>query len=329
MVVGVVAGLVLLVVLIVYAVVGGTTAIPLERVAAALHGRGTPFDQLVIVDRRLGRAVGAALVGFLLGVSGGLTQTITRNPIATPDILGVTAGSGLFAVLAITGGDLFGGVEHGAMQVAPAALMGATVTTLAVLILSWRGGFDGFRLVLVGLGVNAMALAGTSWALSRASVDAAAIAVRWLIGSLDGIRLTDALMLVPPAVLALGASILLSRDLTSLRLGREVAVGLGTPTGRVEIGALSVAVVVVASATAVAGPIGFVAFLAPQLALRVFRTAGPPPVAGGLTGAVFLLAVDTVCQALPTPLPVGALTALLGAPALLFLLLHHRRGAHV
>lgn len=177
--------------------------------------------------------------------------------------------------------------------------------------------------------MNAIALAGISWALSRASLDAAAVAMRWLVGSLEGARLGDALVLAPPAVLAVLASIILSRDLTALRLGRAVAVGLGTPVVRVEVSALLVSVVAVAAATTVAGPIGFVAFLAPQVALRLFRTPGPPPLGGGITGAVFLVGIDAVAQTLPAQLPVGAVTALVGAPALLFLLPNHGRGAHV
>ena len=192
-----------------------------------------------------------------------------------------------------------------------------------------RAEFRGGQFPVQLLGVNAIALAGISWALSRASLDAAAVAMRWLVGSLEGARLGDALVLAPPAVLAVLASIILSRDLTALRLGRAVAVGLGTPVVRVEVSALLVSVVAVAAATTVAGPIGFVAFLAPQVALRLFRTPGPPPLGGGITGAVFLVGIDAVAQTLPAQLPVGAVTALVGAPALLFLLPNHGRGAHV
>ncbi|MFG3257914.1 FecCD family ABC transporter permease [Streptomyces sp. NPDC048172] len=305
----------------------GSLAMPADRVLAALAGSGTRIENLVVIDHRLSRTLAAVLVGFALGCSGGLTQSVTRNPLASPDILGVTSGAGFFAVLLATRPEVASRVGDGpaAEVLAPAALLGGLVTTGCVLALSWRSGFDGLRLVLVGLSVNALALAGTSWLLTRAELEEAQVATRWLTGSLAGVRMPDVALMGPLVLLGILACLRVSRDLGALRLGRDVAPVLGTRPARTEAWALLTAVLLVAGATAVAGPIAFVAFVAPQAAMRLFRTAGPPPLAGGLAGAFLVLGADLVAQWLPAELPVGIPTAVIGAPYLLFLLNHHRR----
>lgn len=309
----------------------GTLDVPLDRVVASLSGQGSRIEQLVIVDRRLGRVVAAALVGFLLGLAGALTQSVTRNPIASPDILGVTAGAGLAAVVVVTRPREVQALTEQASAglLVPATLLGGAVTTLLVLGLSWRGGFDGLRLILVGIGVNALALAGTSWLLTRSSLDEAAVATRWLTGSMEGARLDNLPVLLTVTAVCAAACLVLARDLAALRLGRELSSSLGSPPVRTEAVSLVIAVVAVSAATAVAGPIGFVAFVAPQAALRLFGTAGPTPLAGGLTGAAMLVCADLVAQRLPVALPTGVITAVVGAPVLMMLLLPRIRRSHV
>ena len=309
----------------------GTLDYSLERVWAALTGNGTRIEELVVVDRRLSRVVSGALVGFLLGVSGALTQSVTRNPIASPDILGVTAGAGLAAVFVVTRPTEVGALtgEAPGDLLAMAALVGGVLTTVLILALSWRGGFDGLRLILVGIGVNALALAAISWMLTRSSLDEAAVATRWLTGSMSGARLDNLPLLVVVAVGCALVCVVLARDLASLRLGRELSSTLGSPAGRTEALSLVVAVVAVSAATSVAGPIGFVAFVAPQAALRLFGTAGPTPLAGGLTGAAMLVCADLVAQRLPVSLPTGVITAVVGAPVLLALIVPRIRRSHV
>ncbi|WP_019631201.1 FecCD family ABC transporter permease [Actinomadura atramentaria] len=326
----VVAGVVvvlLLAVLLAVSVLTGDLDIPVGRALAALAGDGTRIENLVVVDHRLSRALAAVLVGFALGCAGALTQTITRNPIASPDIMGVSAGAGLFAVFLVTRPETakaFG--DHPAGQLlAPAAIVGGLLTTALILGLSWRAGFDGMRLILVGLGVNAIALAGVSFLLTRADLENAQAATRWLTGSLAGARMGDVLFLAPLALIGAAVCAILARDLAALRLGRDVAPTLGTPPGRTEAVALLVAVLLTSGAVAVAGPIAFVAFIAPQAALRAFGTAGPPPLAGGLVGALLVLAADLTAARLPTELPVGVPTAVIGAPSLLYLLNQYRR----
>ncbi|SKC57921.1 FecCD family ABC transporter permease [Krasilnikoviella flava] len=319
-VVATLAVLLVLVGVLTVALLTGALALPVDRVLVALAGQGSGVEQLV-VGRRLQRAAAAVVVGAALGCSGALTQTVTRNPIASPDILGVTAGASVFAVLVAVRPD----VVEGALGVPPqsvvgvATVLGGLLTAALLLVLSQRGGFDGFRLVLVGIGVNALALAVVSWLLTRAELESAAVAQRWLVGSLEGATGTEVASLGLVALPGLLACVVLADRLGALRLGPEVARSLGVRAGGTQVGALVLAVVLASAATAVVGPVAFVAFVAPQIALRAFRTAGPPPLAGAAVGAALLLVADTLAQSLPVPLPVGVLTSLVGAPFLLYL----------
>ncbi|WP_216311792.1 FecCD family ABC transporter permease [Streptomyces nanshensis] len=309
----------------------GDVSLPNGRVLAALAGDGTRIEHLLVVEHRLARALSGVLVGAALGCAGALTQSVTRNPIASPDILGVTAGASLFAVLLVTRPQLASrtGDQAAAELLASAAVSGGLLTAVCILLLSWRGGLDGMRIVLVGLSFHALALAGVSWLLTRAELEEAQVATRWLTGSLAGVRMSDVTLLGPLVLCALATCAVLARDLDALRLGRETAPTLGTSPVRTEAVALLVAVLLVSVATAVAGPVAFVAFVAPQAAMRAFGTAGPPPLAGALTGALLVLGADTAAQRLPVELPVGVPTAVLGAPFLLFLLNRHRRRTSV
>ncbi|WP_374999867.1 FecCD family ABC transporter permease [Aeromicrobium sp. CTD01-1L150] len=308
----------------------GTVDVPVHRVLATLVGQGDRIENLVVLDGRLARVVSAVVVGFLLGLAGALTQSITRNPIASPDILGVTTGAGAVAVLVVTQPWLAAGLGAPMSTVLPAAaVLGALLTTSIILALAWRGGFDGLRLILVGLGVNALASAVTAWLLVRADIHSATVATRWLAGSVDGIALSQSLTIVPVVGLAVVVGLRLGPALGALRLGRDVAAALGLSPGRAELAALGLAVVATGAATAIAGPVAFVAFVAPQAALRMFGTAGPTPLAAGLVGALLVLVADLVAQRMPVELPVGVVTAVVGAPFLLYLLTRHVRRTSV
>jgi len=313
------------------ALVTGTLHYPISRIVTVLAGDGSRIENLVIVDRRLVRIAAAIAVGFMLGMSGALTQSITRNPIASPDILGVTTGASAVAVFFVTNpGTAIGPSDASATSIlTPATLIGGIATTSLILALAWRGGFDGLRLVLVGLGINAIAVAAITWMMTRATTTDASIAARWLTGSVDGVKSGDLLLLGPIAALGLIASVTLGRSVSTLQLGRDVATSLGTPAGRTELAALAVAVLLASAATAVAGPVAFVAFVAPQAALRLFRTAGPTPFAAGLVGAVMLAASDLVAQHLLFPLPAGVVTSVVGAPCLLLLIVTQFRSSSV
>lgn len=310
----VVVGLVLL------AVFTGTLRLSPDRVLAALTGHGTSIEQLVI-GKRVDRALAAVLVGAALGASGAITQSLTRNPVASPDVLGVTTGASVLAVaVAVRPADVERLLGVPANVVATGAtVVGGLLTAAVVVLLARRGGFDGYRLVLVGIGVNALALAVISWLLTRADVEEAAVATRWLVGSLEGVRGEELGPLAVLVVVCLAVCLVLADRLGALRLGRDVAQSVGVGAGGTERLALLVAVLLASGAVAVAGPVTFVAFAAPQVALRLLGTAGPTPLAGAVTGSALLLAADSLAQQLPVTLPVGIVTAALGAPFLLLL----------
>lgn len=304
----------------------GESTLPIDRLLATLTGNGTPLEQLVIFDLRLPRALLAPLVGFALGVSGAITQSVTRNALASPDILGVAAGAGTGAVLVIVGGLGAGAGAVGALGVTAAALTFGLLTAAAIATLAWRSGIDGLRLILAGIGVNALAVAATSYLLIRADLEDAAQATRWLAGSLGGATWPEVGILAGVVLGGGLAAMLAGRVTTALRHDDDTSRTLGVRLTRAQPALLLLAVVMVSAATAAAGPVGFVAFVAPQVALRLLRTAGPPVIAGGLVGALLVQATDLASRLLlPVDLPVGAITSAIGAPFLLFLIIRYGR----
>lgn len=313
-----------LAVLCALSVARGDSVLPLRDVVAVLGGGGDALQRLVVLELRLPRTLTGALVGLALGLSGAITQSITRNALASPDVLGVTAGAGAAAVAVI----VFGG---GMVAVLPlAALAGGLLTAAAVGLLSYDGGVDSQRLVLVGIGVAALGTATTGWLLTRARIADAAQAMAWLTGSLAG-RGWDHVLPMAVALLVAAAGVgAAARTLDALRFADDITRGLGVRplAGRVVLVVL--AVLLAAGATAAAGPVAFVALVAPQVALRLVRSPAPPLVLSALVGAVLLVGCDlAVRTVLPVELPVGVLTAVLGAPYLLVLLITAARKATV
>lgn len=295
----------------------GDLGLRLGEVLAILTGGGDDGDRFVVLGLRLPRALTGLLVGFALGVAGALTQTVSRNPLASPDILGITAGASVGAVATIVLAPAGGAV----LGVPAAALLGGLAAAAAVYVLARRQGVDGFRLVLVGIGVNAFGTSLTTWLLVQAELTDAASATVWLTGSLNGRGWDHA---VPVAVTVAVAALVLGPAAFALRalsLGDHVATGLGVAAERARLVLLLLAVVLASVATASAGPVLFVALVAPQVALRLTGTAVPPLVTSGLFGGCLLLAADLVARtALPVQLPAGVVTAVIGAPVLLHLL---------
>lgn len=299
----------------------GDFPIALPQVIATLLGRGEQVDEFVIMDLRLPRALAGLVVGIALGVSGAITQAVARNPLASPDILGITWGAGAVAVFLVTvsGGTTTAVVNSVGMSAA--ALVGGLVTGLLVYFLAWRRGIDGLRLILIGISVSAVMQAITTWLLVNADIRDVARAQVWLVGSLDNrswdeVRVALWCTLVLMVVVA-GAAF----QFKPMHLGDEVAAGLGVRYTSVRAVLLLCAVLLAAVAVSVAGPVAFVALVAPQLAMRLARCPTPPMVASGLVGALLLIAADLVARAgLPITLPVGVVTAAIGGPFLIYLL---------
>jgi iron complex transport system permease protein len=308
----------------------GDSVLPLGDVVTVLAGGGDALQRLVVLELRLPRAVTGIVVGLALGLSGAITQSITRNALASPDVLGVTAGASAAAVAVIVlgGGSVAG--TAAAVGLPAAALAGGLITAAAVGLLSWNGGLDSQRLVLVGIAVAALGIATTNWLLTRAALADATQAMAWLIGSLAGRGWVHVGPTAVALLVAVAGLLAVARTLDALRFADDTtrALGVRPVAGRVLL--IVLAVVLAATATAAAGPIAFVALAAPQVALRLIRSPAPPLVLSALVGAVLLVGSDLVVRTvLPVELPVGVLTAVLGAPYLLTLLLATARKATV
>jgi iron complex transport system permease protein len=309
----------------------GDFAISVPTVAEILFGGGTKVERFIVMDLRLPRALTALLTGLALGISGAITQSILRNPLASPDLLGITAGASAAAValIVLAGGGSFVGLLA-VLGIPIAALIGGIATAVIIYALAWRGGVQGYRVVLIGIGFNAMLIAAIQWMLISADINDVARAQVWLNGSLNG---SDWAQVWPVAigVAVVGTIALISSfTLGALRLGDDNARSLGVRLQAGQATLLLAAVALASIATAAVGPIGFVALCAPQLALRLLRTPGPPILASGLVGAVLVVGSDVIARTiLPVELPVGIVTSALGGPFLLYLLVRNNRKVSV
>lgn len=297
-------------------------------VLRVLVGGGDQAEQYIVFDLRLPRTLTGLLVGAAFGVSGAITQAISRNPLASPDILGVTPGASAGAVGVIVLSSGFGGVASvaGAIGLPVAALIGGLLSAVLVYVLAWRRGVDGYRLVLVGIGVQAFMLNLTYWLLTIGDVSQAGQALVWITGSLNGRSWAD---LVPVAValaVFLPLSLVGAHVLGALQFDDDTVRNLGTRVELSRFALILIAVVLAAIATAAAGPVFFVALATPQIAQRLAGTARPPLIASAVIGALLVSVSDLVARtALGIELPVGVVTAVLGAPYLMFLIIRKRR----
>ncbi|QUQ69655.1 FecCD family ABC transporter permease [Kutzneria sp. CA-103260] len=297
-------------------------------VLRVLVGAGDPTEQYIVFDLRLPRTLTGLLVGAALGMSGAITQAISRNPLASPDVLGVTPGASAGAVGVIVLASGFGGVAGvaGAIGLPVAALIGGLLSAGLVYLLAWRRGVDGYRLVLVGIGVQAFMLNLTYWLLTIGDISQAGQALVWITGSLNGRSWSD---LVPVAI-ALGVFLPLSlvgaHVLGALQFDDDTVRNLGARVELSRFAMILIAVILAAVATAAAGPVLFVALATPQIAVRLAGTARPPLIASAVLGALLISVSDLVARtAFGIELPVGVVTAVLGAPYLMFLIIRKRR----
>jgi iron complex transport system permease protein len=290
-------------------------------VLRTLVGAGTPATEYIVLDLRLPRVLTALAVGAALGASGAIFQSLTRNPLGSPDVVGFTTGASAGALMMII---LVGG---GLAQVALGAIAGGTVAATAVYLLAYRGGAHSYRLVIVGVGVQALLMAAITYLLVRANIVDAQRAALWLMGSLNARSWGHVVIAGGAVVLLLPVALLLAQRTLILEMGDETARALGVSVERVRLALIATAVGLAAAGTAAAGPVAFVALAAPQLARRLTRTAGPNTVPSAAMGAALLLASDLVAQRAfaPTQLPVGVVTACLGGAYLIWLLGWRRR----
>jgi ABC-type enterobactin transport system permease subunit len=300
----------------------GDFPIGIPDVLRTLVGLGKGAQGFIILELRAPRIVVGLLVGLALGIAGALFQTFARNPLASPDTLGITMGASVGAVGAI----VLSGGTLGTLGIPLAALLGALGTGVLLFLLTWRAGIDGYRLVLVGIALWSFGTALVDWLLTNAEIYDAASAYVWITGSLNARTWDHALPLAVALAVLLPLALALGRVLRILQFGDDTARGLGVRLQSAQAATVLVAVGCVAFAVSAAGPITFVALVVPQIAVRLTGGSRPPLLASGVLGAVLVVGADLVTRTLlPEALPVGILTAVLGAPYLLWLLVRGRR----
>ncbi|WP_327673870.1 FecCD family ABC transporter permease [Kitasatospora sp. NBC_00458] len=304
----------------------GDFPIGLPQVVATLFGAGERVDEFVIMDLRMPRALAGLVVGTALGVSGALTQSIARNPLASPDILGITGGASAVTVFLVTVSGGSAAAVVSSVGLSGAALAGGLGTGLLVYFLAWRRGVDGFRLILIGISVSAVMEAVTTWLLATADIRDVARAQAWLVGSLDNRSWDEVWVALWGTLAVLAVVACVAFQFKPLHFGDDVAAGLGVRYALVRAVLLLCAVLLAGFAVSAAGPVPFVAMVAPQVAMRLTRYPTPPVVASGAVGALLLIGSDLVARtALPVTLPVGVVTAAIGGPFLVYLLVRANR----
>lgn len=307
----------------VWATTLGDTPTSLADVWNVLIGGDAGDARRVILEWRMPRVVGAIVAGAALGVSGAIFQSLTRNPLGSPDIIGFNTGAYTGALVGIL---IIGGSY---VVTAVGALIGGILTAIVVYALAYSRGVQGYRLIVVGIGVSAMLSAVNGYLIVNARLEEAITAAAWGAGSLADVTWTEVVPMIVLIVLLLPVSFVLARSLRLLEMGDDAAVALGVRAERVRLLMVLVGIALIASVTAVAGPIAFVALAAPQLAQRVARTAGVTLPSAAAMGAVLLVVSDVLARiALPDhPLPVGVVTVCIGGAYLIWLLLTQSRKA--
>lgn len=300
----------------------GNTFYPIDTIVKVLMGEEIKGASFAINTIRLPRMLAAVLAGIAFGMAGNAFQTMLRNPLASPDIVGVTSGSSVAAVFCILVLQWSGSV------VSVVSVICGLIIAATIYVLSKGGSFSGGRLILIGIGVQAMLQAVISYILLKASQYDVPGAMRWLSGSLNGMQMSKIPALFIAVCIAGTMLVILSEHLKILELGEQSAITLGLKTDQTRLLIVISAVCLIAFATAVTGPISFVAFLSGPIAKKVVGYGNSSAICSGLVGAILVLGADLIGQyAFSTRYTVGVITGILGAPYLIFLLIQmNKRG---
>ena len=298
----------------------GNTFYGLDKVVRVLLGETVPGASFTVGDLRLPRASLGLVTGLCFGIAGVTFQTMLRNPLASPDIIGISSGASAAAVVGIV---VFSFSEA---IVSLLALGAALLTAGAIYLLANRRGFAGTRLILIGIGVAAMLDSVVTYVLSRAASWDLQMAMQWLTGSLNGATWSGVAPVFVAAAVLVPVLLLNERHLGALRLGDDSAASLGVGVQRTRIVLIVSAVALLAFATAASGPVAFVAFMAGPIAARIVGPGASLTLPSGLIGALLVMVADLVGQnAFENRLPVGVITGVLGAPYLVYLLIRSNR----
>ncbi len=301
-----------------YLCVGESFVAPGE-VLKVLTGRPSA-DELVVGTLRAPRLVVGLLVGAAFGVAGGLIQTVARNPLASPDIIGISQGASALTVGAMT----FGVTSYTVLPYL--SVVGGLLAAALVYVFAWRGGLHATRFVLIGIGFAIALRSVTTLFMTKGDYLVAQQAQIWMTGSLNGRGWAEAAPLGWTLLVLVPAVAWAARAQRAVGLDDDTATALGVRLNRVRLGLVVLGVVLASVATGAAGPVDFVALLAPQIARRMTRTAQIPLVCSALLGAVIVVLADLLGRRLfsPTEVPVGVFTAAVGAPYLIWLIVRSR-----
>ncbi|WP_436761095.1 FecCD family ABC transporter permease [Streptosporangium sp. V21-05] len=300
----------------------GQTFYPPRDVLRVILGEQVPGASFTVGRLRLPRAVLAVAAGFSFGLAGVTFQTMLRNPLASPDIIGISWAASAAAAVAIVS------LSLGGLQVSALAIVSTLAVALLVYVLAFKDGVVGTRLILIGIGIAAILESITSYVLSRAAEWDLQEAMRWLTGSLNGTTWEQVLPVLVALVVLTPVLLSQARDLSAMQLGDDTASALGVRVERTRITVIIAAVGLIAFATSAAGPIAFVAFLSGPIAARLVGADGSLLVPAGFVGALLVLVADFTGQfAFDLRYPVGVVTGVLGAPYLVYLIVRtHRAG---
>ena len=319
----VIVGFILLALSLAVAVVSlrlGKFPVTAQEVIDALQGQGRKIVQVVVVKWKLPRIVLGLVAGLALGVAGALFQTITRNPLGSPDLIGFSTGAqtGILVSILLLPGSM--------LSASLASFIGGAAVGTVTYLVSLRGGFTGLRFILVGIAISSMLVSVNRWLLVRVDDDEGLGALKAITGTLGAARWP----VVAPTCLAIGVTVALillaSRHLQVLSLGEQVATILGSPTRRASAVLILLGTVLVAVVTMAAGPIGFVALVAPHLARLLTGSPQSPLLVSGLTGSLLMVGADLLSQLVLESMPVSVVTNAVGGLYLMVALTVAARG---
>ncbi|MFY2823529.1 FecCD family ABC transporter permease [Ruegeria sp. MALMAid1280] len=291
----------------------GAFRLSFAQIWAALTGQAEDMHRMIVVDHRLPRILTAIGAGGAFGLTGAMFQTMLRNPLASPDVIGFSAGASCGAILAmiLTGGFVLLG-----------ALIGGILTAIAVTALAWKDGLHPYRLILIGIGASLTLTAGADLLLSKLDELSAAEMSRWLVGTLNSRNWGDVRLIWAGVVVLAPLTLCLQFPLTRLAMADDIAVGLGLALSPLRLMVTATAVALVALGVSVAGPLPFIAFVSGPIARQLLRGGKPALFQAAMVGAVVTLLADMAARSTPmVQLPAGVFTAIIGAPVLMWLLL--------
>ncbi|MGG7620062.1 FecCD family ABC transporter permease [Bacillus coreaensis] len=297
-------------------------------VVSVFFGGGTEMEKLVVQSFRLPRIIVALVVGMSLAVAGGILQGMIRNPLASPDILGITGGASTAVVLFLA---IFSNDSNAltvSIQWMPlAAFIGSAVAGLLVYIFAWKNGVSPVRLVLIGIGLSALFQALTTMMMLLGPIYRASQANIWITGTVHGSTWTNVFTIVPWALTLMLVAFFMARKVNVLGLGDDVATSVGTSVQKLRFMLLLISTALIGSSVAFAGGIGFVGLMAPHMARRLVGSVyGALLPVSALIGAILVMVADLIGRTMFSPLeiPAGVFTAGIGAPYFIYLLFKTR-----